>query len=49
MSGPKAPRNVTTEEFEALIRLIDVHHASTVGRADHIPLTYVVAPAPAHS
>jgi hypothetical protein len=29
--GKQAPRNVTTEEFEDLVRLIDVHRASTVG------------------
>lgn len=29
--GRQAPRNVTTEEFEALVRLIDIHRASTVG------------------
>jgi hypothetical protein len=29
--GKQAPRNVTTEEFEALVRLIDIHRASTVG------------------
>jgi hypothetical protein len=29
--GKPAPRNVTTEEFEALVKLIDVHRASTVG------------------
>ena len=29
--GKPAPRNVTTEEFESLVRLIEVHGASTVG------------------
>ena len=29
--GKQAPRNVTTEEFETLVRLIDSHRASTVG------------------
>jgi hypothetical protein len=29
--GKPAPRNVTTEEFAALVRLLDIHHAATVG------------------
>jgi hypothetical protein len=29
--GKQAPRNVTTEEFESLIRIIEAHRASTVG------------------
>jgi hypothetical protein len=29
--GKPAPRNITTDEFSALIALIETHHAATVG------------------
>lgn len=29
--GKPAPRNVTTEEFASLVKLLDIHHAATVG------------------